>query len=214
MTEVSGDITENATWSGTVRLVGETVIPAGVAVNVEPGTAITADEAIFLRVAGTLTVNGTAENPVSILSAEAAVWGGISVQEGGTATLNYVTGQGVSVLMDCKTGALGCHMNSVEFSFSEASIAMRTAGPSTIDRSILEDTGNGSITINPGADLAITDSRLFRSTADVVVMLGGNLTIDHSEIGGTQADSYEHCNIHIEGADSVSVTNSNIVSGV
>ncbi|MEM9492147.1 MAG: right-handed parallel beta-helix repeat-containing protein [Myxococcota bacterium] len=212
--DISGDIAESATWSGAVRLVGETVIQPGVQIEVAPGTSITAAEAIFLRVGGTLTINGTAESPVSILSAGTAAWGGISVQEGGTATINHAVGQGVSVLMDCKAGALGCNLNSVDFSFGGATIAMRTAGPSTIDRSILEDMGNGSVTINAGADLTITDSRIFHSTHDIVIMQGGSLTIDHSELGGTQADSYEHCDLHIGRADALTITNSNIVSSV
>ena len=63
-----------------------------------------------------------------------------------------------------------------------------------------------------GGDVLVSDSFFFESSHDIIVQNGGALAIDHAEIGS--ADTYEHCEVHINGGDAFSMTNSVIHGGV
>src|SRR5688500_5649710 len=62
--EISGSISEDQSWSGTVTLIDETVIESGATVTVEPGTEVLGLDGVTLRVSGTFEVAGGAADPV------------------------------------------------------------------------------------------------------------------------------------------------------
>lgn len=211
-TEISGSVTESGVWSGTVSLVGDATIEAGVTIEVAAGTELHAANGVFLSVAGTLTTQGTAAEPVVLAPAEgAAGFGGVKVLAGGSAALVGVDATGGAMVLKCEAGALGCAIEDSHFHQIGQALVIET--PGTIKRSRIEDMANAGISVKAGADLLIEDSYVLTSTHDIIVMGAGALTIDHSEIGGAQG-SYEHCNFHISGAGSLSVTNSVILSGI
>lgn len=211
--DISGSITADATWSGAVNLVGETIIEPGVTVTIEAGTDFRGAQAATLRVNGSLVVAGTSAEPVTMIPlGDAASWAGIAVESGGELSLTYAEGHDVATLVDCKTGAVNCKLESV--TFNKMGYALITQAPSSINHSTLTDMSNGGISPRAGSDLSITDSYVFTSSGDLIVMQAGSrLTIDQSEVGGALG-SYEHCNFHINGADYLKITNSNIISGV
>jgi hypothetical protein len=211
--QVSGSITQDTAWEGTINMVEETVIEAGVTVTVAPGTTFKGAQNAILRVYGTLNVNGTDTDPVAMDPLTGAPsWGGITVESGGEAALAYATGENVASLLYCKQGAVFCALDSVDF--TSIGNAMITNAPARIDKSTLIDMANGAITVGAGGDLTITDSYVLTSSHDLIVTSGSaRLTVDYTEIGGAQG-SYEHCNFHIGGAEYLSITNSNIISSV
>ena len=133
------------------------------------------------------------------------------VENGGSAIIKHAAGSKVATLMHCKTSAVSCALESV--TFSDLGLAMRAESLSSITKSDLRDLSGGGVTVAAGGDLTITDSYIWTSAGDLVVTSGGSLTIDYSEIGGA-LQSYEHCDLHIGAASSVTITNTNIVSAV
>lgn len=194
-------------------MTADTAIAPGVTVTVAPGSWFEAAEGTFLRVSGTLSMAGSVAEPVTVYPvAGAPSWGGFTAEDGGMVELVNVTGEHVSALLFCKANALSCRMDGVHF--VHMGNAIITNAPSEIVGSYLEDMANAGVSVRVGADLTIVDSYVLTSEHDLIVTQGGSrLTIDHSEIGGAQG-SYEHCNLHVGGADFLSITNSNLISSV
>jgi hypothetical protein len=73
------ELRENATWSGTVRLSGEVVVPEGVTLTVKAGTEIAVVEPWDARIVvnGRLYVKGRKRRPVRVHGGEKGLaWGG------------------------------------------------------------------------------------------------------------------------------------------
>ena len=70
----------------------------------------------------------------------------------------------------------------------------------------------GSIATRGGSTTTIVDTLMYGAAGDLVVMNGGNLTMTHSQVGAPDgvADT-THCNLHVGGAGTIAITNSNIV---
>ncbi|MCE9578699.1 MAG: right-handed parallel beta-helix repeat-containing protein [Deltaproteobacteria bacterium] len=208
--EISGTIAADQTWSGTVTLTANATIPAGVTVTVEPGTIFHAAANAQLHVIGTLTVNGTKASPVSMEpSVASARWAGIVADAGAKVDLTYASGHGVATLVYCHEGAT-CGLDHVDF--SDLGVAITNEGTTNLIASHIAKVSNGGVTARAGT-LTIRDSYVLTSTGDIIVQSGGALVIEYSEIGDAQG-SYEHCDLHIGAAGSLSITHSNIRNGV
>jgi len=57
-------LTEDTTWSGTHILEDSVVVPAGIVLNIEPGTMVMMDVAVSLKVYGQLLADGTEAEPI------------------------------------------------------------------------------------------------------------------------------------------------------
>jgi hypothetical protein len=64
-----------------------------------------------------------------------------------------------------------------------------------------------------GGDLKIVDTYLSKSQGDFLIMNGGKLDMQYSEIGDATG-GYIHCDFHINSAAQLSITHSNIWHGV
>jgi len=61
---VSGELNEDTTWSGTVILEDNVVVPAGIVLSIEPGTEVLMKEAISLVIYGQLIADGNEAEPI------------------------------------------------------------------------------------------------------------------------------------------------------
>jgi hypothetical protein len=209
---IEGAQTADAIWAGTIELVADATVAAGVTITVSPGSQIIAADGRSIRVDGTLAIAGTAEQPVTILpDTDAIAWAGFVANAGGAVTIEHATGQDVATLLYCHFDAVACTLSYVDFTSLGSAIITETAA--SIDHSRFVGLANGGVTISDGGDLEITDSYLLTSVHDLIVQNGGRLTVDYSEIGDTQGVD-EHCDFHINRADLLSITHSNIISGV
>lgn len=90
--EISGDLSENQEWSGTVTLIGDVTVPNGVTVIVLPGTVIKTqpDTNFGLMIRGILNVTGTVDQKVTFGEENVAqiTWKGIRIEGAGNATIN------------------------------------------------------------------------------------------------------------------------------
>lgn len=102
----TGSLAANETWSGTVILSGDVLVPAGITLTIQPGTIIKAEPLqdgnnsgdrgrveLFID-GGILNATGTAESPIKFQSnadiPEPGDWGGVRINDG-NATLKHFT---------------------------------------------------------------------------------------------------------------------------
>ena len=72
-------------------------------------------------------------------------------------------------------------------------------------------TGGAISTQGAAASLVITDTKMYRAGGDYIIMNGGSINMTYSQIGaGAGETDSTHCNLHINSASSITVTNSNI----
>jgi len=64
VSNATGELTENTTWSGVCVVEGTVVVPAGVVLKIEPGTMVRMKDAARLLVYGRLLSEGTKTNPI------------------------------------------------------------------------------------------------------------------------------------------------------
>ena len=99
-TEVSGDITDDTTWSGTVLLSGAVFVRSGATLTIEPGTLILGETAtngtLIIDRGAKINAVGTPRNPIVFTADQArgdrfrGMWGGIIIN--GYAPLNVPGG--------------------------------------------------------------------------------------------------------------------------
>jgi hypothetical protein len=98
VTEVSGHVNADTTWSETIHVTASTVIDPGVTVTVMPGTVIAIAATANIAVQGTLDVEGTSAGNVQLAPAAGAPhWLGINVPSGGVLNAHYFVESGGSV---------------------------------------------------------------------------------------------------------------------
>lgn len=95
---VSGILAADTTWQGVVRVTGDVTVPAGRTLTIAPGTHVLlagtsgagSTSGADLIIQGTLALNGTAAEPVSLTAASAdSRWGEIFLSSGATAQARH-----------------------------------------------------------------------------------------------------------------------------
>ena len=211
LTDVSGDIAADVTWDAGIRITADVTVLPGVTVTVAPGSSVVATEGVLLLVQGSLVVAGTQAEPVSFAPENAGgAWVGIEVDTGGSADISWTDAEGADIVLDCQSGAVSCDLTSVHFHDSGKAAEYRA--PGDVSYSTFSFIGNAGFSVRNGADLLISDSVFFESSHDIVVVSGGSIAMDHVEVGFVE--TYEHCEIHVNSADSFSLTNSVIHGSV
>ncbi|MBL7178161.1 MAG: S8 family serine peptidase [Desulfobacteraceae bacterium] len=93
-TNVSGEITENTTWTSDKLWIvtGNVLVPIGVTLTVEPGTKVAFEDDKQLIVRGTLNAAGTKDNRITFTSNSLAInprWGGIRLFDYANMSLSH-----------------------------------------------------------------------------------------------------------------------------
>ncbi|MCI0539867.1 MAG: Ig-like domain-containing protein, partial [Verrucomicrobiales bacterium] len=68
VTTVSGSLSTNTIWSGTVHVTQNVTVPAGVTLTIQPGTVVKVAQGQFLSVVGTLDARGTESQAIIFTS--------------------------------------------------------------------------------------------------------------------------------------------------
>ena len=168
---MSGNITSDQTWSGTVNVTADTTIAAGVTVTVEPGTEINvANEQTSITVGGTLDVQGTAAGKVHIQAANSAPhFGGIVVAKGGTYQLAFGVQYGGGIHVNGTATVTDTKMWNADGDYLTAEGS--TTAVIDVSYSQMGDLG-------PADTQASTDS----THCDTHFSAAGTITINHSNI--------------------------------
>lgn len=206
---IAGDIVTDDTWSGVIALTDKATIMPGVTINVDPDSTFYGFPGATLVVRGALNVGGNAAAPVSMAPwSPGERWGGILVQQG-TVDITGANLSDVTAALVCEAGATSCDMSFV--SIQNVQYAIQFSSMGTISYATIEHMANGGMSVLAGANVTVTDSIIRSSTADIFVISGGDVAIDHSDIGGAE---YEHCGLHFNDVGAFSITNSNIAENV
>ncbi len=180
VTDAAGPLSGvSTTWSGVVRVTDDVTVPVGHTLHIEPGAlillgadAVGATDSTSIRVEGTLTAPGTADQPITFTSADPMnLWGQIDVQ-GGTADLAFVAmhrAGNAPRMGHTNTGAAVRLRNNARFSLVDGSISdlggkilQSASGEVTLQRAVLARAVMGPEIDNTALDLVdtwITDMR-------------------------------------------------------
>ncbi len=172
---VSGHITSDTTWMGTVAVSGAVTIDSGVTLTIAPGTTVDIGGAYGITVLGTLSAVGTSAGKITIEPASGVTHfgvseGGVTVGDGTAAavlTYAYVTQMGGGMLVD-------------------------KAASATITDSWMSASPGDFLTTQQGSTLVMKYSQLGLDTTPTMDTThcqthfsGGTLTLVHSNIAAS-----------------------------
>src|SRR5262245_55688215 len=75
---ITGKITANTTWMGTVNIIGNTSVETGVTVTIAAGTTVKVKDGVLITVNGILDAQGTSASKITIAPAGFS-FGGVTV---------------------------------------------------------------------------------------------------------------------------------------
>ena len=90
-TAISGDVTQDATWSGSTSIQGTVRILPGVTVTIQPGATMLMKSAAVLRVRGRMLANGTLAQPIRFTRETTGTWKQLIFEDAADSKLNYCT---------------------------------------------------------------------------------------------------------------------------
>lgn len=94
-TGLSGSISSDTTWTGATRIKGAVTIETGVTVTVAPGATLTFANYAGIDIKGTLKMEGTKAERITLNPETGTSFGSLSVT--GTLTMSYVVDNGGSI---------------------------------------------------------------------------------------------------------------------
>jgi hypothetical protein len=160
-------------------------------------------------VSGTI-MSDTSWSGTTRIKATTTIPPGVTVTVPAGATLNFANSANIVV-----QGTLRVEGTSAAKVIMQSEPGASYWGPISVSGSLDVNYGDftgGSInTQGTAASLVITDTKMYRAGGDYIIMNGGSINMTYSQVGAGagQTDS-THCNLHINSATSITVTNSNI----
>ena len=158
---------------------------------------------------GTIASNMTLSGAVRVKGAT-TIPAGVIVTVAAGSTLDFVNGSNFVVQGTLK----------MEGTSAAKIIARAEAGSTgwngfqvtgTLDVAYGDFTGGRIYTSGAAASIIITDSKMYQAGGDYIIMDGGTLNMTYSQLGANPGETDStHCNLHINSASSITVTNSNI----
>jgi MYXO-CTERM domain-containing protein len=161
-TTISGGDVSNQTWTpaGSPYLIqGDILVPAGAFLTIQAGTVVeiaTGDaqatgldsSRVEIHVAGTLTVNGTADNGVSFGSASSSsTWYGIVVESGATSvSITHATIKNAHVGVSCSAPGSVLAVNDSTFDTDDTGISLTNGATPAISGFRAQNCGTGLVT--------------------------------------------------------------------
>lgn len=190
---VTGHITANTTWTGTMALSSATTIDPGVTVTVSAGTTINMGSGASITVEGILDAQGTKASPVTIApEAAGGFHSGVSVPTGGEIKYSYVvqTGGGImtsggkATIVDSKMAkASGDFLvmsgGNVDMSYSQLGLDENATGDTTHCDMHFGGTGN---------TIKITRSNIGTTPYGLMFYAGTNAIFTNNNWYGNQTD--------------------------
>ena len=190
---VSGHITANTSWSGTVDITGATTIDPGVTVTVAAGTTVNIASGASVTVSGILDAQGTKAAVVTIGPATAGGFhSGMSVPTGGELKYSYVvqTGGGImtsggkAVIVDTKMAkASGDFLvmsgGTMDISYSQVGLDENATGDTTHCDMHFGGTGNV---------IKVTHSNIGTTPYGLMFYAGTNAIFTNNNWYGNQTD--------------------------
>jgi hypothetical protein len=128
VTDVTANITADATWSGIVRVHNAITISSGATLTVAPGTQIQIADSASITLQGTMSVGGTKAEPVTWTGLASTYWGGLNIPSGGSLSMTYGVWTGGNIAL-----VAGASLMLRDSQLSETSGDLLTASGGNID---------------------------------------------------------------------------------
>jgi hypothetical protein len=192
VTMVSGHITANATWTGTVDVTAPLVIDPGVTVTVMPGTTIAVISTAAINVDGTLDIEGTsASHVLAGASGGAPHWTGFKIASGGQLITHYLVEAGGSVEV-----AAGGSVTIIDTQLSQAShdLLVISSGTADVEYSSIgvepgqPDTTHCAMHVGGSPTLKVVHTNLSTSTYGIMFYGGTGADFTYDNWFGNQID--------------------------
>jgi|GEM_PF-5311056 len=154
-----GEITENKTLSGNVKVGSNLTVASGVTLTVDEGTDITFENGSALIVNGTLNISGTTTNKVifDFIAQNSTLKNGIKVNAGGVANISNA---------EIRNAYTGIYVNG---------------GSANIDNCLIRNGYSGIHLYGSNSVANITNTRIYEETVGID-MYYSNATLSYSEI--------------------------------
>jgi RHS repeat-associated protein len=222
-----GSVTTSATWAtggDRIELGGGIGVQTGVTLTIAAGTTILATyTGVYLDIAGTLKVQGTAGAPVLFGSASATPqpgdWQGLQVENGGSATLSYAT------IADAGFYCYyGCYGTDIAFNIPGSGTASLdhvtitasygvglfagTGATITVTNSTFSHNGAAGISAPNAATLSVTGATFSANVGDGLYAGSGAVAIQNNTFSNNGSDGVE-----LASPDGTAGMNANSYSG-
>jgi hypothetical protein len=176
---ISGHITSNTDWTGTVLISGVTTIDPGVTVTIAAGATVTLKGQASLQIQGILDAQGTSAAKVT-LKPEGMGWPGITVAAGGELKFKFVDQAGGSITTSGtgKATIVDSHLHHAAGDFLMMNGGTMDVSYSTVGMEPGQtDTTHCQMHFNPGGNvIKVTHSNI--STSSYGLMFYGGMNAD------------------------------------
>jgi hypothetical protein len=191
VTEASGHITSNTTWSDRIHVASTITVDPNVTLTIAAGTTVNLETNGGIAVSGTLALQGTSTSKVVLRAATAGgYWSTISVPSHGTVTASYLVQVG---------GVLAITGGSVTLVDSHMALArgdLLTMDGGTLDMSYSQiglelgqqDTSHCDLHVSNAPTVKITRSNMSTSSYGIMFYGGTNATFTYTNWFGNGVD--------------------------
>lgn len=161
---------------------------------------------------GLITADATWAGTVRIKGFTATIEPNVTVTVAPGTTIQFIGGANLTI-----KGTLKIQGTSASKIFLQAEDmryfgGLKVASTGALEMAYAVMKGGSVVTNGAGATATITDTKLFDTSGDLLIMTGGKVTMSYSQIGGDPEEiDGTHCNIHTGGdANTIEITRSNI----
>ncbi len=149
-----------------------------------------------------------------VVTGDAELEGFVTIEPGATVTVeagaNVHVAAGASIEVDGALVLAGTKDAPITFGTVPGEFWLGTSVFGSLDMRYTTQFGGGVFTNAPEATATITDSQLSNAVGDFLVMNDGNLDVSFTNVG-LPTNDHTHCNVHINGAQSIRFTHNNNV---
>jgi len=144
------------------------------------------------------------------LKGNVVIESGVTVTVDPGANIEVATGASIDV-----EGTLAVHgekgnVSTIATPDGQFWLGVQVAGTYTMTYGV--QSGGAIITMAPGASVTVTDSELSAALGDFLILNGGSMDVEFSNVGLATGD-HTHCNVHVNEAASITFTH-NVNQGV
>lgn len=135
---------------------------------------------------------------------------GVTVTVDPGANITVATGASIDVEGTLAVAGEKGNVATIASAPGEFWLGVQVAGTYTMSYGV--QSGGSIITMAPGASVTVTDSELSAALGDFLIMNGGSMDVEFSNVGLASGD-HTHCNMHVNEAASITFTH-NVNRGV
>ncbi|MBM4388375.1 MAG: PKD domain-containing protein, partial [Deltaproteobacteria bacterium] len=197
---VSGNIT-TTTWTGTIVITGDTVVPSGNTLTISDGTSVlfTSIDAnsdgvgdYDLTINGTLKIAGTAGNPVIFTVYGASnknprAWNRIILNGTGSEIKNAIIEYG-DIGLEIKDNA---SISDTTVRFNQYCLNVLTGASATLNKVTLTDSVKDCVSVSAGT-INITESAIKDNGGNGIYVNGGTMNLSLSSVTGNDKSGIEY----------------------